>query len=483
MVLDIEKLMVNLGPIVTGSVDFKTIFDHLPIGLLATDAEGRIIYYNPQLAKIDSMDESFALGRLVTKVYDHCPLSLVMACLESGKPVIDYVCVYRTAYGKLINSSHYVFPLFSEGKVSGCLCFIQSFAALTVASPDVSDFKNLGAVKGKPVNFDKIVGRNLGLQRAIFAAKKSAQSLSPVLIYGETGTGKEMFASSIHQASGRRDKPFVAINCAAIPENLLEGILFGTTKGSFTGALEKKGLLEEAKGGTVFLDEVDSMSLSLQPKLLRVLQEKKVRRIGSAQETNLDVKIISASSVSPLLAVEHGKLRSDLFYRLGVVLINIPPLRKRIDDLEELLTFFILKYNTLLGKKVVHFSRDVIKLFRAYDWPGNIRELEHLVEGALNLAGNQEEVGLDFLPDHFQERAQMLLRKREVDASPPVRRLNDENREGTGALDEEEAARITEAMQKSFGNTTLAAKLLGISRQLLSYRLKKFNIDKRIFKL
>lgn len=475
-----EQLLSAFGPKLSGSGDFVEIFNHLPLGVLATDSEGFITYYNPYLSKVDSLEPAFALGRHVTKVYGPDPgPSLVMTCLESGRPIVGYVCVYRTAHGKLINSSHCVYPFFEKTKVSGCLCFIQSFSTLEVTAPSVSPISDLGEILKKPISFDRIVGRNLELQQAVGAATKAAQSPSPVLIYGETGTGKEMFASSIHQASCRRKHPFVAINCAAIPENLLEGILFGTAKGAFTGAVEKKGLLEEAAGGTIFLDEVDSMPMMLQPKLLRVLQEKKVRRIGSAREIELDVKIISASSTSPLKAVEYGKMRADLFYRLGVVMINIPPLRRRIDDLEELLTFFILKYNTILAKKVVHFSHEVVKLFRLYDWPGNIRELEHLVEGALNLAGNQEEIGLDLLPVHFQEKAEQLLHKPEPKTEKKRLTRTDEPYDAS----QEEVVKIIEALEKSFGNTTLAAKILGLSRQLLTYRMKKYGLDSKKYKI
>ncbi|MDR1110205.1 MAG: sigma 54-interacting transcriptional regulator [Deltaproteobacteria bacterium] len=483
---DPDQLLTTLGPILSGRGDFRDIFNHLPMGVLATDADGIITYYNPYQSKIDSLDASFALGRHVTKVYGPDPgPSLVMTCLESGQPIIGFVCVYRTAYGKLINSSHYVYPFLEQGRVSGCLCFIQSFSTLEVNSPSVSNISDLAPLKKKPVSFERIVGRNLELQKAVANAVKASKSPSPVLIYGETGTGKEMFASSIHQASSRCERAFVAINCAAIPDNLLEGILFGTTRGAFTGAVDKKGLLEEANDGTILLDEVDSMSLSLQPKLLRVLQEKKVRRIGSATETELDVKIISTTSVFPLLAVERGTLRSDLFYRLGVVLISIPPLRRRIDDLDELLTFFILKYNTILGKKVVRFNRDVIKLLRAYDWPGNIREMEHLVEGSLNLAGNDTEIDFEFLPDHFRERcerSQIILAKNECQH---VRSSSHDKFGGQFGISDEddEIARIAGALKTSFGNTTLAAKLLGISRQLLSYRIKKYNINKKNYQL
>lgn len=475
-----EQLLIGFNSQILGSADFKTMFNHLPIGVLAADAEGYITYYNPYLAKVDSLEEDYAIGRHVLKVYGPDPgPSLVMICLESGKPVIDYFCVYRTAPGKLVNASHFVFPFFDRGKVAGCLCFLQHFSTLEPAAPQASSVADLAEFKRPPVNFDKIVGRNLELQKAIATASLAAQTPSSVMIYGETGTGKEMFAVSIHRASPRRSQPFVALNCAAIPEQLLEGLLFGTTRGAFTGAVEKKGLLEEASGGSIFLDEVDSMPLALQPKLLRALQEKKIRRVGSSRETAVDIKIISATSVSPLLAVEHGKLRSDLFYRLGVVLVNLPPLRRRIDDLEDLVAFFILKYNGLLGKKVIRFSREVIKLFRAYNWPGNIRELEHLVEGALNLAGNHSELGLDFLPEYFQEKSRALLQQVREDSPLPSR--PEAQTPPTG--ENEEAAAIINAMRAAFGNTTLAAKILGLSRQLLTYRLKKYHIDKRDFKI
>ena len=430
------------------------------------------------------MEASFAVGRHVTKIYGPDPgPSLVLTCLESGKPVSGYICVYRTAHGKLVNSSHHIYPFFDQGKVTGCLCFIQGLSTIEVCPSNVSNINDLATTKLKSMCFDKIIGCNINMQKAIAIAYSASQTPSPILIYGETGTGKEMFAASIHQASKRKQKHFVAINCAAIPESLLEGILFGTTKGVFTGAVEKKGLLEEANEGTLFLDEIDSMPLLLQPKLLRVLQDKKVRRLGGNTEILVDIKIISASSVSPLLAVEHGKLRADLFYRLGVVLLKIPPLRERIDDLEDLLVFFILKYNTLLGKKVVQFSREVIKMLRVYDWPGNIRELEHLVEGTLNLAGNKKEVGIDLLPDHFRERIQSMGH-----AHPKLEKMGKQqvvsvNSNHDVYSNSEGVDIILEAMSSSFGNTTLAAKLLGISRQLLSYRLKKYGIDKRAYKI
>ncbi|MDR1678111.1 MAG: sigma 54-interacting transcriptional regulator [Deltaproteobacteria bacterium] len=475
-----------------GTANFEEMFEDLPIGVLVTDADGYITYYNTYQSKMDSMDKNFVIGRHVTRVYGPDPgPSPVMICLEHGRPIVGYVCIYRTAYGKMINSSHYIYPFFdNNNRITGCICYIQNFSALKVILPAVSSIKELGILKNKPLTFANIIGRNLELQKSIRKAYLAAQSPSPVLLYGETGTGKEMFASSIHQASSRQHKPFVAINCAAIPENLLEGILFGTSKGAFTGAIEKKGLIEEAQGGTIFLDEIDSMPLSLQPKLLRVLQEKKVRRVAATKEFEVDIKIISATSCPPLEAIQRGKLRQDLFYRLGVVIVYIPPLRNRIDDLEDLVTFFIIKYNTLLTKKVITFNYDVIKFFKAYDWPGNIRELEHLIEGALNMAENQEVLGLEFLPEHLQILASRLVPSivlsdksdKPIDNYP--NNLPNSNKEILSPTSFNfDYTNISTALKTSYGNISLAAKILGVSRQLLSYYIKKYDINKGDFKI
>jgi arginine utilization regulatory protein len=250
-------------------------------------------------------------------------------------------------------------------------------------------------------DFDAIVGCNIDFLRAVNTAKMAANTPSPVMLYGETGTGKELFAQAIHNLSGGRRSRYTAVNCAAIPENLLEGLLFGTTSGAFSGARNKLGLFERANGGTLFLDELNSMATGLQAKILRVIQERKVRRLGSLRETAIDVKIISSVNKEPHVAIAENTLRPDLFYRLGVVFIPIPPLRDRKEDIVLLARHFLAKHSRALNRKVTDISGDVLALFNDYDWPGNVRELEHVIEGAINMVVSSRTIERRHLQSHL----------------------------------------------------------------------------------
>jgi arginine utilization regulatory protein len=298
------------------------------------------------------------------------------------------------------------------------------------------------------------------------------------MISGETGTGKELFAQSIHNHSPRKKEPFIPVNCAAIPENLLEGILFGTSRGSFTGAIDKPGLFEQANGGTIFLDELDAMPLTLQVKLLRVIQEKKVRKLGSLKEIDLDVKILSSVGQPPLKIVQGGSLRMDLFYRMGVVSIMLPPLRDRQGDLETLVQHFIAKYNLALGEKVESISPDVADLFAGYRWPGNVRELEHIIEAAMNMVGGTSVIHLSHLPPHiFSFAGKDPLKQTLVEQITP-------GESGPNLMETQksrEQQMILSALTRSRGNAARAARFLGISPQSFHYKMKKFGIDRKAF--
>ena len=215
--------------------------------------------------------------------------------------------------------------------------------------------------------------------------KQAAKSDSSVMIYGETGTGKELIAQSLHNASKRANGPFLAINCAALPEPLLESLLFGTERGSYTGAESRAGLFEQANHGTLLLDELNSMNISVQSKLLRVLQDGMVRRVGGVSETHVDVRVLSSINVPPYQAIAEGNLRQDLFYRLGVVNITVPPLRERREDIPLLAKQFIMEFNKKLGKNVSTLHPDTLKLLQEYHWPGNVREFQHVIEHAMNI--------------------------------------------------------------------------------------------------
>lgn len=238
-------------------------------------------------------------------------------------------------------------------------------------------------------NVDGIIGKSPGIRQALDLAKRVAKSTATVLITGESGVGKEVIAKAIHNLGLRKKMPLVAINCSAIPENLLESELFGHAKGSFTGAAEKKiGLFEEAEGGTLFLDEIGDLSLPLQAKLLRVLQERKIKRIGENQFRNIDVRVISATHKDLKKEIADGKFREDLYFRLNVIPIHIPPLRERKEDILPLAEFFLKKYSALNNSPAINFSKEAIEILLNSSWRGNVRELENTIERAVVLSDN-----------------------------------------------------------------------------------------------
>ncbi len=301
---------------------------------------------------------------------------------------------------------------------------------------------------------------------------KAAESRVTVLLLGETGVGKDMFAKALHKGSPRRDKPFVAVNCAAIPSDLIEAELFGVEKGAFTGANQSRpGRFERAHGGTLFLDEVGELSLQAQAALLRVLQENELERVGDTRTRKVDVRLVAATNEDLEVAVAEGRFRSDLLYRLNVYSVTVPPLRERLDDIPELVRHFIGKYGTLHGKQVQGITDRAMEMLRTYHWPGNIRELGNMIERGIILAEQ----------DGFIEAAQLFPNVAEQEEVSAAMGLGNPNLdqllvEGFDLAHWEEAL-MARALKKAGGNITRAAKLLGLSRATLDYRLKKSNIS------
>lgn len=251
----------------------------------------------------------------------------------------------------------------------------------------------------KQYDFTNIIGESAAIKSIIEEIKKIADTKSNILLLGETGTGKELFARVIHHNSSRRDMPFIPINCSAIPENLLESELFGYVKGAFTGAItSKKGLLEEADGGTIFLDEIGDMPLSIQAKFLRVLEDQEIRPVGATKTKKVDIRFITATNKDLNDAVKKGLFREDLLYRINVITISLPPLRNRREDIEPLARYYMQKYANHLGKKITDISPEAISLMVSYNWPGNVRELQNVIERAVILADNEH-----ILPEHLPE--------------------------------------------------------------------------------
>lgn len=325
-------------------------------------------------------------------------------------------------------------------------------------------------------SFDQIIGQSAATKEMIaLACKVAASEVSSVLLQGESGTGKDLVAKAIHYASGRAERPFIAINCAAIPATLIESELFGHEKGAFTDArARKEGLFEQAQGGTLFLDEIGELELGLQAKLLRVLEEGAFRRVGGLKDLPLDVRVIAASNRNLKVESESGKFRLDLYYRLSVIQIDLPPLRERGDDVLMLANFYIAHFNERLRKRIRGLSREVEEVFRQYRWPGNVRELRNVVERVMILE-DAERITTIWLPRDLikGERAlsapstASLRQPAETDA--PLFRLPDAGAD----LEQVELSLVSQAMERSGGNQTRAAELLRISRDQLRYRLKK----------
>ncbi|MBO0861179.1 MAG: sigma-54-dependent Fis family transcriptional regulator [Chloracidobacterium sp.] len=333
-------------------------------------------------------------------------------------------------------------------------------------------------------SFDQIVGESPAMKRMTELARKVAESeASSVLLQGESGTGKDLVAKSIHYGSRRSDKPFVAINCAAIPTTLIESELFGYEKGAFTDAKgRKEGLFEQAEGGTIFLDEIGELEVGLQAKLLRVLEEGAFRRVGGLKDLPLDARVIAASNRDLKTESEAGKFRLDLYYRLSVIQIDLPPLRDRGDDVLLLSEHYIKNFNEKLWKRIRGVTPEVADIFRRYGWPGNVRELRNLIERAMILE-DDDLITTSWLPRGVTPEARFPARPQKVVATI----ANGATQRVTGLSLEEpfrlppegvqlesvEMSLVEQAMKRSGGNQTRAAELLGISRDQLRYRLKK----------
>ncbi|QQE74038.1 sigma 54-interacting transcriptional regulator [Brevibacillus composti] len=329
---------------------------------------------------------------------------------------------------------------------------------------------------GTTFSFPDIKGKSLAIKGLIKEAQAIALHNADVLIVGETGTGKELFAQSMHNHSPRAKSPFVAINCAAIPENLLESTLFGTVKGAFTGATDQIGLFEYAKDGTLFLDEINSMPMTLQSKLMRVLQERLVRRVGSNEVTPVECTVISASNEDPEKLIEEGKMRLDLFYRIAHTSIYIPPLRERKEDIRFFTDYFLAYYSKKFSKYVPPFSEELLEVFLAYPWPGNTRELEHLIENVVIRASETDEaIEVDHLPAYM---------RRKIFADPGYRAIEQKQKETkkrplTSIFSASHVHYIQQTLEETGWNISKTAKKLGITRQSLQYHIKKHGLGKR----
>ncbi|SDO32465.1 sigma-54 interaction domain-containing protein [Alkalicoccus daliensis] len=446
---------------------YKELLDAIDVGIHIIDMDGSSLVYNRKMSEIEEMNKEEVLRKNIMEIFlfQSEEESRLLQALQSGKVHKNEKQVYFNFKGQEITTINDTFPLVSEGRRIGAVEIARDITKLQLLTRE--NAKERTAAR---FTFDQIIGDSPVLREVIHHAERAARTSSSVLIYGETGTGKELFAQSIHNASSRASAPFVSQNCAALPDSLIEGLLFGSVKGAFTGASSHAGLFEQAEGGTLMLDEINSLSAPLQAKLLRALQEKTIRRLGDTKDRKVDVRIIATMNEDPAAAIEENRLREDLYYRLSVVSIVVPPLRQRRQDIPVLTSYFISKYNEMFQLEVPAITEEVEAVFNRYDWPGNIRELEHMIEGAMNLIYSSEAIEYSHLPLHLRTKfstSMDMLPPLEAEASTFVAKPL------KTYLEDVEREYIQQMLARNNQNVTKTAAELGVSRQSLQYRIRR----------
>ncbi|QHA91123.1 PAS domain-containing protein [Bacillus sp. N1-1] len=471
--LDQSKLLRNENFI-------SEVFSAMREGVIVVNSEYNAIYINESAEEM-GFPVATLLGKSLFEIFPGLSKqnSTVLNVFETGKPIKDRIQTFVTNKGERKTTVTSTYPINKNGNIIGVYEIFSDVSGLQSMSEKLNEIKKLR----KDSNFNgnkhngmasKMIGESSEMKYLKDLIAKVASSPSPILIYGETGTGKELIVQEIHEhASRHRDIPLVIQNCAAIPESLLESILFGTVKGSFTGAEDREGLFELASGGILFLDEINSMPFSLQSKLLRVLQEGKVRRVGDLKERGVEVRLVTATNVQPSELVKVGKMRADLYYRLNVLLIEVPPLRNRLEDISGLVNYFVEMFNRVLDKGVQHVEEEAMMFFYKYHWPGNIRELKNMIERGMNLTTKDYLSLNDVQPhsilsmpikssnDHYLKKDRIILKKE---------------------VEELESRLIQEAIKKSEGNVSRAARELDVPQQTLDKKVKKYNLQEEVAK-
>ncbi len=387
--------------------------------------------------------------------------------MRFGKPLINHKQVYTTIKGQTICTIISQFPMIKDGKILGVIEIAKCCSDSTdVNFTTLDSTSNSNYQRSDFYSFSDYKTANKDLIEDLYRLQKMVTNSpnSNVFIYGETGTGKEILAQSIHSCCNKKDKPFIAQNCASIPESLAESIFFGTIKGSFTGAEDRIGLFERANGGTLFLDELNSMPIQLQPKLLRAIEQGKIRRVGAIKETAIDVRIIATVNEKPEDLINKKMLREDLFYRLCSIYVTLPPLRERKEDIAYLWDYYL---NTLENTSTgpISISKEVIALFETYQWKGNVRELKNILESAVNTLNCDNIITLDHLSAYFRDRL--------LQGNQDILLLGQDDLTYNDRIEQFEKSLISEALNKSSGNISKAARMLKMKRQTLQHKINK----------
>lgn len=444
---------------------FHSILDTLHEGVVVMAADSTIVYANPAYSRILGVPVNRVIGK---KCYDIEPAANCLRSLETKQPIKDQYEIVQSVGVPIIFSTN---CLYHHGELIGICSVFRDISEIVSLNKKVAELKHQLNQYGRsslPDCFAPLIGRHPCFVQALKLAAQVAPSETTVLIRGESGVGKELLARAIHQASRRKNKPFVTVNCAALPESLFESELFGYLGGAFTGAKSggKPGKFHMADGGTLFLDEVGEIPLSLQAKLLRVLQEGEVERLGSVKPEKVNTRIIAATNADLETMVVKGAFRQDLFYRLNVICIRLPALREHPEDIA-LIAQAVLEEVNQANNRNLSFSQEVLDLFKAYHWPGNVRELQNVIRHASLVASGQV-IGMANLPPYLLERLARQVDNQDSQAA--IERALKLYMSGA------ELEAIQEALRLANNNRSQAMDLLKISRRTFYKKLKKYNL-------
>ncbi len=449
----LEVVPIDFMPHQIRTEQLKAVMAAVGDGILAVDHEGRVIHYNPAAEKIVRIPAYEVIGNLISNIFP--PDIPLLEVLKSGTVYNNREILLDRTRSHYLSSGR---PIFDQrGRIIGAVAILK----------DIADVRALVySVTGQlPLTFEQILFESRSMQRVVTLAKTIARGDSTVLIRGETGTGKEIFARALHAASPRAEKTFVPINCGAIPDTLLESELFGYEKGAFTGAIKrgKQGLFEFADGGSIFLDEIGELAPHLQVKLLRILQDGKVRRIGGTREVPVNVRILAATNRNLEDLLQKGWFREDLYYRLNVIPLFLPPLRARKEDIPLLAQVFLKRYAARLQKPEATIRETALRKLMEYHWPGNIRELENVIERAVNIMA-----GTVVLEEHIvlDQRAAP-----QVEATPSA-----DTRSLEEIVAEAERAALAQAMERHPTSRKLGSAL-GLSHTTVLKKIRKYALN------
>ncbi len=466
--------MVSLAEEITNLKELQgtleAVFNSTQDAISVVNQNGIHVMINPAYTRITGLTESDVIGKDYT--VDLAEGKSVHQQVLEEKKTIDNVLLRSGQSKKEVIAS--AAPLIVNGELRGSVAVIHDISEIKRLHHELDQAKQIIRNLEAKYTFEDIKGSNPKLNEAINKAEIAASTPATVILRGESGTGKELFAHAIHNASNRRNAQFVRVNCAAISQNLLESELFGYVEGAFTGASKggKVGLFERADGGTIFLDEIGEINLNTQAKLLRVLQEKEIVRVGGTSPISVDVRVISATNIDLERAVDEKIFRKDLYYRLNVIPIRIPSLRERKDDINVILNHLIRKYNQEYGRNVTEISGEALHQISRYNWPGNIRELENYIGRAMiNMKITDQVIQLSSLPkiENLDEHVTIPLQRDYEKNTLTILPLD----EVTGQFEKEY---ILKVLKQNGGNKTITARQLGISIRSLYYKIDRYNI-------